>query len=468
MTTTAGLRVVGHDTDVPILGGASARYINLDYAASTPALEAVHEAVEEFLPSYSSVHRGAGWKSQLSTRAYEVAREQVAAFVGARRDDIVVFTRNTTDSMNLLASALPHDCHVLAFGSEHHANLLPWRRGKVTYLDTPPSPAEAVAVLDDTLASLPRGPKLVTVTGASNVTGEMWPVAALADVAHLHGALILVDAAQLAPHAPVDMSAWNVDYVAFSGHKLYAPYGAGALVGRSEWLSAGEPFIAGGGAVRFVSTGEVAWADLPDRQEAGSPNVIGAVAMGAACRALSAYGMDRVQQEELALEAYLTKALGTVPGLTRYLIWSEEHPRIGVETFNLANLPYGLVAAALSAEHGIAVRDGCFCAHPLMMRLLDIDEGSARTIRDEILTGQHQRVPGAVRISTGLGTTTEDLDAVVDALRQLAETGPAWTYRYEDATGHYDPDPDDRPWPALAALAPVRDLRALSGTGSQL
>lgn len=468
MTTTAGLRVVGQDADVPLLGGRTARYINLDYAASTPALEAVHEAVEEFLPSYSSVHRGAGWKSQLSTRAYEAAREQVAAFVRARPDDVVVFTRNTTDAMNLLASALPSDCHVLAFGSEHHANLLPWRRGKATFLDTPPSPAEAVAVLDDALSSMPRGPKLVTVTAASNVTGEMWPVAALADVAHLHGALILVDAAQLAPHAPVDMAAWNVDYVAFSGHKLYAPYGAGALVGRAEWLSAGDPFLAGGGAVRFVSTDEVAWAGLPDRQEAGSPNVIGAVAMGAACRALSAYGMERVQQEELELEAYLTKALATVPGLTRYLIWSEQHPRIGVGTFNLAGVPYGLVAAALSAEHGIAVRDGCFCAHPLMMRLLDIDEASARTIRDEILTGQHQRVPGAVRISTGLGTTTEDLDAAVDALRQLAERGPTWTYRYEDATGHYDPEPDDRPWPALAALAPVRGLRALSGTGSQV
>ena len=468
MTTTAGLRVVGQDAEVPLLGGRSARYVNLDYAASTPALEAVHDAVEEFLPSYSSVHRGAGWKSRLSTRAYEAAREQVAAFVGARPDDAVVFTRNTTDAMNLLASALPPECHVVAFGSEHHANLLPWRRGKATFLDTPPSPAAAVAVLDDALSAMPDGPKLVTVTGASNVTGEMWPVAALADVAHLHGALILVDAAQLAPHAPVDMTAWNVDYVAFSGHKLYAPYGAGAIVGRPDWLSAGEPFLAGGGAVRFVSTVEVAWADLPDRQEAGSPNVIGAVAMGAACRALSEYGMERVQQEELELEAYLDKALATVPGMTRYRVWRQEHPRIGVASFNIASMPYGLVAAALSAEHGIAVRDGCFCAHPLMMRLLDIDECSARTIRDEILTGQHQRVPGAVRISTGLGTTTEDLDAAVAALCQLAERGPAWTYRYEDATGHYDPEPDDRPWPMLSALAPVQRRGALSGAGGQL
>ena len=446
------LRVVGQDAVVPLLGGRRGPYVNLDYAASAPALEAVHDAVEEFLPWYSSVHRGAGWKSQLSTAAYEAARHDVARFVGARSDDVVVFTRNTTDAMNLLASALPDDCHVIAFGSEHHANMLPWRRRHGMFLETPFCPAEAVALLDDVLGHLPPGPKLVTVTGASNVTGELWPIAALADVAHLHGALILVDAAQLAPHAPMDMTAWDVDYVAFSGHKLYAPYGAGVLVGRPDWLNAQEPFLAGGGAVRFVSVGDVAWADLPDRQEAGTPNVVGAVALAAACRALQDYGMERVAAEEAELGSYLRGQLKTVPGLTSYSLWLEEHPRIGVATFNVDGLPYGLLAAALSAEYGVAVRDGCFCAHPLMMRLLGIDECSARSIRDEMLEGHHVRVPGAVRMSTGLATTREDIDTALDALRVLAQRGPTWAYRFDDATGHYEPVPDDRPWPDLVAL----------------
>src|ERR1700751_1309230 len=130
---TTGLRVVGQDLDVPLLGGRRTRHVNLDFAASAPALEAGHEAVEDFLPWYSSVHRGAGWKSQLSTRAYEAAREEGAGFVGARPDDVVVFTRNTTDALNLLAAALPDDCHVIAFGSEHHANMLPWRRRHATF-----------------------------------------------------------------------------------------------------------------------------------------------------------------------------------------------------------------------------------------------------------------------------------------------------------------------------------------------
>lgn len=457
---TNGLRVVGQDVDVPLLGGRHVRHVNLDFAASAPALESVHQTVEEFLPYYSSVHRGAGWKSQLSTRAYEVARDEVARFVGARDDDVVVFTRNTTDAMNLLAAALPDDCHVVAFGSEHHANMLPWRRRSVTFLDTPFSPAECVALLDECLDALPPGPKLVTVTGASNVTGELWPVAALADVAHLHGALILCDAAQLAPHAPVDMAAWNVDYLAMSGHKLYAPYGAGVLVGRSEWLSTREPFLAGGGAVRFVSMGDVAWAELPDRQEAGSPNVVGAVALGAACRALRDYGMDRIATEEEHHGAYLRGRLAAVPGLSSYGLWSDEHPRIAVSTFNVDRLPYALLATALSCEHGIAVRDGCFCAHPLMMRLLGIDACTAASIRDELLGGKHVRVPGAVRMSTGVCTTREDIDRAVDALLELVHDGPSFPYRYDDTSGHYTPVVDDRPTPAMRALGAAAPVHA--------
>jgi len=448
----SALRVVGQDSVVPLLGGRVGRYVNLDYAASAPALEAVRDAVEEFLPWYSSVHRGAGWKSQLATRAYEASREAVGAFVAARADDVVIFTRNTTDAINLLASALPDRCQVLTFGTEHHANLLPWRRVKAVCLPTPTSPAEAVAILDDALSAPSACPRLVSVTAASNVTGELWPIAALAAVAHQHGARIAVDAAQLAPHAPLDMTGWDVDYLVFSGHKLYAPYGAGALVGRRDWLAAAPPFLAGGGAVRFVTTEDVAWADLPDRQEAGSPNVVGAVALAAACRVLGSYGMDRVAAEEAELERYASERLSTIPRLTRYSLWDPEHPRIGVLTFNVDGLPYALLAAALAGEHGIAVRDGCFCAHPMLMRLLGIDQCEAMSIRDDLLAHRHVRVPGAVRVSTGVATTKADIDAAVKAIGQVVEHGPAWDYSYDEATGHYLPQPDDRAWPDLAAL----------------
>ena len=311
------LRLVGADVEVPLVTGESRRYVNLDYAASAPALQAVHDAVEELLGWYSSVHRGAGFKSRASTAAYEGARESIRRFVNARDDHAVIITRNTTDSINLLAGTLPEGTHVVAFAGEHHANLLPWKRIGVRYLPVPESPAEALESLRATLEELPHceDPHLVAVTGASNVTGEIWPLAEIARMAHENGARLLVDAAQLAPHAPIDMQRDGIDFLAMSGHKLYAPYGAGALIGERDWLSSGDPFLRGGGAVKLVTVTDTVWAELPDRQEAGSPNVVGAVALGVACDTLAEAGMDRIADEEHELAAYARRELGDGRGL---------------------------------------------------------------------------------------------------------------------------------------------------------
>jgi len=446
-----GLRLVGADTMVPLVTGGASRYVNLDYAASAPALAAVHDAIEELLGWYSSVHRGAGFKSRASTAAYEGARESIRRFVNARDDDSVIITRNTTDSINLLAGTLPEGTHVVCFAGEHHANLLPWKRIGVTYLPVPETPAEMLAALEEKLDALPHceDPHLVAVTGASNVTGEIWPVADIARVAHARGARLLVDAAQLAPHAPIDMARDGIDYLALSGHKLYAPYGAGALIGERDWLSAGDPFLRGGGAVKLVTVDETLWAELPDRQEAGSPNVIGAVALGVACDTLAEAGMDRVAAEEAALLAYARERLAAIPEFEHYRIWPADHPRVGLLTFNLRGIPYDQLAAILSAEHGIGIRHGCFCAHPLMMRLLRVDDAEARRLVEETRAGHHERLPGAARMSLGLGSTRSDIDAFADALRAIAADGPRWTYLVNDHTDEYEPDPDPRPLPPL-------------------
>ncbi|HVK24729.1 MAG TPA: aminotransferase class V-fold PLP-dependent enzyme, partial [Actinokineospora sp.] len=195
-------------------------YANLDYAASAPCAIVAHEAVNELLPYYASVHRGAGALSQRCTRAFEAARQTIGWFVGTRPEDLVVFTRGTTDSLNLLAHLVPDGTRVVTFAGEHHANLLPWR--DPIRLPVPASPADAVASLEKALAELGQ-PALVAVTGASNVTGEIWPIAELAVVAHRHGARIALDAAQLAPHRRVDMAELDVDFLALSGPKLFAP-----------------------------------------------------------------------------------------------------------------------------------------------------------------------------------------------------------------------------------------------------
>ncbi|MGH4016218.1 MAG: aminotransferase class V-fold PLP-dependent enzyme [Pseudonocardiaceae bacterium] len=446
---TADLALVGAELEVPLVTGGWRRYVNLDYAASAPCLVSVQRAVDALLPWYSSVHRGAGYKSQLATEAYEGARAAVRSFVGARPSDTVVFTRNTTDAINLLAAALPPEAEVLTFASEHHANLLPWRRHRVTYLPVPASPAEALERLDRALAAASGEPRLVAVTGASNVTGEIWPYPQITRLAHEHDARVLLDAAQLAPHHPIDMTSEDIDYLAISGHKLYAPLGAGALVGRPDWLTAREPFLAGGGAVRYVAVDGVLWADLPDRQEAGSPNVLGAVALGVACRTLQATGMHQRAAAEADLLDLARTGLAAIPGIQQYRLWAPDHPRVPVLPFTLRTVTYAQLAAVLSAEYGIGVRHGCFCAHPLMMALLRISPAHRAHLYHDLSRGQPAEVPGAVRASIGLGTTSADIAHLIDALDTIATAGPRWSYRCTPDGTDCQPDPDPRPRPPL-------------------
>lgn len=447
------LAVVGRDLEVPLVDGRRVRAAYLDSAASARALQSVRDAVDELLPYYSSIHRGAGFQSRLVTELYEQARDEVSAFVGARADDVCIFTRNTTDAMNLLASALPLGTTVVTFETEHHANLLPWRRHRTVHLPAPYSADEAVAALDRHLAATSPGPVLVAVTGAGNVTGEVWPVARLVEVAHRHGAPVVVDAAQLAPHAPVDLAAWDADWVALSGHKLYAPFGAGALVGRPRFLCDADGYQRGGGAVQFVTVDGVEWSGLPARHEGGTPNLVGAVALGVACRTLRAVGMDALAEHERVLGEHADKRLADVPGLRPLLLWGADAPRIGTRTFVVDGYHHALVGAVLAAEHGVSVRTGCFCAHPLMLRLLEVGEDEADRVRAAMSAGDQREVPGGVRASFGVCTSVDDVDRLADALCELVVDGPRWTYRWDDTLDTFLPEPDPRPTARLTRLA---------------
>ncbi|MEU6711081.1 aminotransferase class V-fold PLP-dependent enzyme [Nonomuraea sp. NPDC046802] len=421
--------VLGADLEVPVKGGKLVSYANLDYAASAPCLEPVSAAVTAALPAYSSVHRGAGYASQLTTARYEQSRHTVRAFVGARPDDAVIFTRNTTDATNLLARCLPAGTTAVVFDTEHHASLLPW--AKSVRLAPPAFPGAAVRAADEALAGI-EGPKLLVVTAASNVTGELWPIAALAHIAHRHGARILVDAAQLVPHRRLNLTALDLDYVVFSGHKLYAPFGAGALVGRRDWLAEGEPYLKGGGAVRSVEE-NIEWHDDPEpRHEAGTPNVLGAIALAAACDALSATGWTALVREEEELIARLRSGLASIEGVRELSLWGDDHPRVGIVSFTVAGYSAREVAEALSGDYGIGVRDGKFCAHPFVRHLLDATErrssdGESDAGADEGRSGRDHKHDGgceddtasAVRASIGIGTTREHVDRLIGALRDL-------------------------------------------------
>ncbi|MFE5854935.1 aminotransferase class V-fold PLP-dependent enzyme [Streptomyces sp. NPDC056500] len=431
----APLPVLGRDVTVPLVTGGEVTYAALDYAASAPALQRVWDDVAAYAPYYGSVHRGAGYLSQLSTDLFENSRRTVAEFLDCRSTDQVVFTRSTTDSLNLLAACLPADCQVFVFETEHHASLLPWQGAQVTYLNAPRTPDEAVATLERALADRdPYGPALVCVTGASNVTGELWPVRELTAAAHAHGARIVLDAAQLAPHHRVSVSELDVDWVAFSGHKLYAPFGSGVLAGRADWLQDADPYLAGGGASRQVARRadggvDVEWHTTAARHEAGSPNVIGVYAIASACKALSEEGFDRLVAREQRLVATVRAGLAEVPEVKVLSLFGDEAPRVGVISFVVRGWNSSHFAAALSAEYGIGVRDGLFCAHPLVRTLL----GS--TPQEPGECGAPDETPGslnAIRVSFGAGTPDEHVERFVGAVKELVRDGARWNYRTED------------------------------------
>ncbi len=315
----------------------------------------------------------------------------------------------------------------------------------------PRSAGELAASIAQALRNTnPQRECLVALTGVSNVTGEVLPLGRIADLVHDAGGRLFVDAAQLAPHRAIDMDAAGIDYLALSGHKLYAPFGCGALVGRPDWLRRGEPMLLGGGAPVLVTDETVVWKDLPERLEAGTPNVVGAVALGAACERLAAVGMAAIEAVEDELVALLDARLGAVPGLNRLFALGGGVQHAGVACFTLDGLPDGLVAAALSAEHGIGVRSGCFCAHVLMRELLGVTTAEASAAAARLAAGEHVGLPGAVRASVGIGTRFEDLDRLGVALGELVAGGPSWTYRQRSGDGPYEPEPD----PRLEALVP--------------
>jgi selenocysteine lyase/cysteine desulfurase len=432
--------LVGDGLPVPCVDGCDRPYLNLDAAASTSALPAVARMVHEFLPWYASVHRGAGYKSRQATSAYEAARTAALSFAGRRSEggDVAIICRNTTEAINHLGYRLrlePDDV-VVTTVVEHHANLLPWvrlcRRRFVECASDGTFEADGVsAVLEDQ----PR-PRLLAITAASNVSGWMPDLDTIIDAAHERGVPVVVDAAQLAAHRPLPA---NADFLAWSGHKMYAPFGAGVLVGPRRTFADGDPFLAGGGAVDLVDLDEVAWTDPPDREEAGSPNVLGAVALHAAIDELTSFGWTSIAAHDVALARRLRVGLAGIGGV-RLLGPSPTAPTLPLAAFTVDGVSHALVAARLSAEQGIGVRHGCFRAHPYLMRLLALTPDEIGAYRQAVRAGDRRRMPGAVRASAGINTSAADVDRLLAAVAHIATSVPPVAYTQDPTTGDYWPE----------------------------
>jgi len=441
--------IAGINVKVPVLGGSHKRFIYFDNAASTPPLKSVLRAVEEFMPYYASVHRGSGFKSLVSTRAYEEAHRLAGEFVGADLDNqTVIFMKNTTEALNKLANRLPlkKDSIVLCSLLEHHSNDLPWRfKAKVVHIEIDGEGRLDEEDLESKFEKYYPKVALLAVTGASNVTGFLPPIHKYARLAHQYGCRIVVDAAQLAPHRPIDMKnssdPEHVDYLTYAGHKMYAPFGTAVLIGDRETFLAGDPDQKGGGTVSMTDRKKVVWAHLPDKEEAGSPNAVGAVALAAAIKYFRKVGFRKVITHERRLAKYALNRMQEIPHIRIYGDTRANLPedRLGSIPFNMDGEHHAKVAAILGYEGGIGVRNGCFCANPFMQALLKIPPKKLKKIHQQIRQSHRAEVPGTVRVSFGIQNSTAEIDRLIKMLKIISEGKYKGKYVVNHHTGEYHP-----------------------------
>ncbi|MBI4507418.1 MAG: cysteine desulfurase [Chloroflexi bacterium] len=381
--------------------------VYLDSAATSQKPLAVIEAIEGYYrTSNANIHRGIHTLGDEATEAYENARAKVARFIGAPSPRGVVFVRNTTEGINLVAYAwgrrnVRADDEIILTEMEHHSNLIPWQMlanevgARLRFVPLAPDGTFAPEALERLLSARTR---LVALPHMSNVLGTINPVRAVADLAHAAGALVVVDGAQSVPHLPVDVREMGCDFLAFSGHKMCAPTGIGVLWGREDLLEAMEPFMAGGGMIREVHWDYATWDEIPHRFEAGTPNIAGAVGLGAAVDYLEGIGMAAIRQHEVEITAYALEALRHLGDVTLYGPRDAQR-RGGVVSFNVAGVhPHDL--GTVLDEHGVAIRAGHHCCQPLMRKL---------------------GVPATARASFYLYNVPEEIEALVAAVQHARE-----------------------------------------------
>lgn len=428
--------ILGVNKRVPLISGKRVTAINFDNAATTPPFKSVMEDIARFAPWYSSIHRGEGYKSQLTTNLYEESRCIVRDFIQADLNSTVIYVKNSTEAFNTLANLLynPNKKNViLSTDMEHHSNDLPWRdKFIIDYITIDEDGKLSLVDLEAKLIKYINCVELVTITGASNITGYKNPIYDIAKLVHKFGSRLLVDGAQLVPHAPFIMNnnnpECNIDFLVFSGHKMYAPFGTGVLIGPKSILDKCEPNLVGGGTVDIVTHDFIKWNSSPERHEAGSPNVIGTIALASAIKTLSKIGMENVEHIEKKLTAYAISQIKNIPNLKIYCDTSNAVDRVSIIPFNIDGIDHSIVAKILSYEWGISVRSGCFCAHPYLVKLLGI---SSEFVSNRISNPDLYH-PGMVRVSFGLYNSYSEIDILAYALKKISLKKDYYITKYEN------------------------------------
>lgn len=428
--------LVNRNIKIPLPNGEMVTPIDFDNAATTPPFKSALKAINEFAPFYGSIHRGAGYKSRITTQRFEETRRLILDFVGADPNThTVIYVKNATEALNKVAYRfykLYNDFVVLSSEMEHHSNDLPWRdKCIVDYIAVD---EKGVLNLDSLIGLLKKYQgkvKLVTITGVSNVTGHINPIHKIAEIAHEYGAEILVDGSQMVPHMPVSMQSINskhhIDYLVFSAHKMYAPFGIGVLVGLTTTLTQSYSEIVGGGTVKFVSRQGVIWDAPPNKEEAGTPNFFGVLALQQAIITLKKMGLSHIFAYEKELTRYAFEKLKALPSMIFYGDMDHLENRIGVITFNIQDVPHQIVAEVLALEGGISVRNGCFCAQPYLQKLFSSSPTPVFT------QTPFATFPGMVRISFGFHNEKREIDVLISVLLKMILNKKYYINKYQYA-----------------------------------
>ena len=419
--------VTGVDEPVTLEDGTLRPLINFDNAATTPALVQVVDTVSRELMMYGSIGRGFSLKSDYSTKLYGGIREKVLQFTGADpREYTCFFVSNTTDGLNKLASALITDRNdvVLATRMEHHSNDLPWReRCRVVYADVDEQGRLDYKMIEDKLQE--NEVKYVTVTAASNVTGYITDVHRIAALAHEYGAGIIVDGAQIISHRKFSVLGKtpeeNIDFFVFSSHKMYSPFGSGAVIGLTDVLNGHMPEFYGGGIVRLVADNWQKYERAPAVYEAGSANYPGVAGMGKAMDVLREIGFDSIEKHEQTLMRRLIGGLKKFDNMVIYGDTENISDRVGVVSFNISDINSYFLAEALANRGGIGLRRGAFCAHPYVWRLMHIPEDDLRGF----VKCRDANTPGMIRVSFGIYNTEEEVDSFLEILEKVSKEAGA-------------------------------------------
>lgn len=416
---------IGLDEKVCDSNGHCIDGINFDNAATTPPIKSSIEYIENLSNTYASIGRGTGQKAEITTNLYKESKNFLMDFFNIKDKEkyVVIYVNNTTEGINKLAKTLikePNEI-ILTSRMEHHSNDLPWRnRGKVEYIEVDQDGRLKIEELEEKLKTNYGRVKYVSLTGASNVTGYINNIHFIAKLVHKYNAKLIIDGAQLVPHRRVNISGntdnEQIDFLVFSSHKIYSPFGVGVIIGLKEDFANADPDYLGGGTVELVLDNEITYLPPPDKNEAGTQNFLGVMGLINSLRIINTIGYDYIERQEKILLDHTLKGFNSIPKVINYGDTKDISDRLGIATFNLENMYHHDVAEILAKKKGISVRHGWFCAHPYCRRLMNVSEADAK----EFLENPSKKMMGMVRVSFALYNSIDEVNMFLNALEDIS------------------------------------------------